>query len=127
MAQEKNKEKNTERYSDAEIGTVKIADDVVALIAGYAALDVDGVFSLAGGEDREAISKGGIRKLARSVKVDVGREGVKADLSIVVDYGCSIPEVSSNVQKRIKTAIETMTGLAVAEVSIRISGVAPAV
>ena len=127
MAQEKNRDKNTDRYSDAEIGTVKIADDVVALIAGYAALDVDGVFSLAGGEDREAISKGGVRKLSRSVKVDVGKEGVKAELSIVVDYGCSIPEVSSKAQARIKNAIETMTGLAVAEVSIRVSGIAPAV
>ena len=127
MAQEKVKEKKADRYSDAEIGTVKIADDVVALIAGYAALDVDGVFSLAGGEDREAISKGGIKRLARSVKCDVGKEGVKAELSIVVDYGCSIPEVSAKAQNRIKTAIESMTGLAVAEVSIRISGVAPSV
>ncbi|MBR3367494.1 MAG: Asp23/Gls24 family envelope stress response protein [Lachnospiraceae bacterium] len=122
MAQEKN-EKNLERYSDAEIGTVKIADDVVALIAGYAALDVDGVSTLAGGEDREAISRGGVKRLQKSVKVDVGKEGVKADLSLVVQYGCSIPAVSSKVQARVKEVIESMTGLAVADVGIRVCGV----
>ena len=79
------------------IGTVKIADEVVTLIVAYAALDVDGVAYIAGNVDRAILSKGGVRKL--------------------------IPATSSKVQKRIKTAVETMTGLKVLDVDIRIAGI----
>ena len=71
----------------ADIGTVKIADDVVAMIAAFAALDVEGVASLPGDVTREMISKGGMKKIAKSVRVDVTRDGVKAELSIIVEYG----------------------------------------
>ncbi len=87
----------------ADIGTVKIADDVVAMIA--------------------AISKGGMKKIAKSVRVDVTRDGVKAELSIIVEYGYNIPTTSSRVQKRVKNAIEEMTGLVVIDVDIHISGI----
>lgn len=118
-------EKNTnERYSDAEIGTVKIADDVVAMIAAFAALEVDGVSAIAGGADMEAVSKGGMKRLGKSVKVEVSKDGVKADIAIIMDYGYNIPATSSKVQNRIKTAIENMTGLAVQDVNIRIAGIA---
>ena len=107
----------------ADIGTVKIADDVVAMIAAFAALDVEGVASLPGDVTREEISKGGMKKIAKSVRVDVTREGVKAELSIIVEYGFNIPTTSSRVQKRVKNAIEEMTGLAVIDVDIHIAGI----
>ena len=107
----------------ADIGTVKIADDVVAMIAAFAALDVEGVASLPGDVTREQISKGGMKKIAKSVHVDVTREGVKAELSIIVEYGFNIPTTSSRVQKRVKNAIEEMTGLAVIDVDIHIAGI----
>lgn len=107
----------------ADIGTVRIADDVVAMIAAFAALDVEGVACIPGEVTREMISSGGIKKIAKSVKVDVTREGVKADLSIIVEYGYNIPTTSSRVQKRVKNAIEEMTGLAVIDVDIHISGI----
>ena len=72
---------------------------------------------------REMISKGGMKKIAKSVKVDVTREGVRADLSIIMEYGYNIPATSSRVQKRVKNAIEEMTGLAVIDVDIHISGI----
>ena len=107
----------------ADIGTVKIADDVVAMIAAFAALDVEGVASLPGDVTREMISKGGMKKIAKSVRVDVTRDGVKAELSIIVEYGYNIPTTSSRVQKRVKNAIEEMTGLVVIDVDIHISGI----
>lgn len=107
----------------AEIGTVKIADDVVAMIAAFAALDVEGVACMPGDITREMISRGGMKKIAKSVRVDVTREGVKADLSIIMEYGYNIPTTSSRVQKRVKNAIEEMTGLAVIDVDIHIAGI----
>ena len=107
----------------ADIGTVKIADDVVAMIAAFAALDVEGVACMPGEVTREMISKGGMKKIAKSVKVDVTREGVRADLSIIMEYGYNIPTTSSRVQKRVKNAIEEMTGLAVIDVDIHIAGI----
>ena len=117
MAQE-NKDRTV-----ADIGTVRIADDVVAMIAAFAALDVEGVASLPGDVTRQMISKGGMKKIAKSVRVEVSRAGVKADLSIIVEYGYNIPTTSSRVQKRVKNAIEEMTGLAVIDVDIHIAGI----
>ena len=107
----------------ADIGIVRIADDVVAMIAAFAALDVEGVACMPGDVTREMISKGGIKKIGKSVRVDVTKEGVKADLSIIMEYGYNIPTTSSRVQKRVKAAIEEMTGLAVLDVDIHISGI----
>ena len=118
MAQEKN---TVERYSDsADIGTVSIADDVVALIAAFAAMEVDGVSGMAGGID---MSKGGMKRLGKTVKVEVSKEGVKADLAIDLVYGYSIPETCSKVQDRVRTSIENMTGLEVKDVNIRVAGI----
>ena len=121
MAQEKN---TNERYSEAvDIGTVKIADDVVALIAAFAAMEVEGVSGMAGGLDMNTVSKGGMKKLGKTVKVEVSKEGVKADLAIDLVYGSSIPETCSKVQNRVSTAIENMTGLKVQDVNIRVAGI----
>ena len=121
MAQEKN---TAERYSDAsDIMTVKIADDVVALIAAFAAMEVEGVSGMAGGLDMETVSKGGMKKLGKTVRVEVSKEGVKAELALDLVYGYSIPETCSKVQNRVRTAIENMTGLEVKDVNIRDAGI----
>jgi uncharacterized alkaline shock family protein YloU len=121
MAQEKN---TVERYTDAsDVGTVKIADDVVALIAAFAALEVEGVACVSGGLDMEAVSKGGMRRLGKAVKADVKKEGVKVDMALDLVYGYSIPETCSKVQNRVRAAIENMTGLEVKDVNIRVAGI----
>ena len=121
MAQEKNM---AERYMDAtDIGTVRIADDVVALIAAFAAMEVEGVSGMAGGLDMDTVSRGGMKRLGRTVKVEVGAEGVRVDLSIELVYGYSIPETCSKVQSKVRTAIENMTGLEVLDVNIRVAGI----
>ena len=121
MAQEKNM---AERYMDAtDIGTVRIADDVVALIAAFAAMEVEGVSGMAGGLDMNAVSSGGMKRLGKTVRVEVSKEGVQADLAIDLAYGYNIPETCSKVQDRVKTSIENMTGLEVKDVNIRVSGI----
>ena len=121
MAQEKNM---AERYMDAtDIGTVRIADDVVALIAAFAAMEVEGVSGMAGGLDMDTVSRGGMKRLGRTVKVEVGAEGVRVDLSIELVYGYSIPETCSKVQNKVRTAVENMTGLEVLDVNIRVAGI----
>lgn len=121
---EKTLEQNTYVLQDNdELGTVKIADDVVAVIAGLAATEVEGVVSMAGNISNELMSKMGVKNLAKGVKVEVFGKSVKVDLALVVAYGYNIPAVSQKVQDRVKTTIENMTGLEVTDVNVRITGV----
>lgn len=106
-----------------ETGEIKIADEVVAIIAGLAATEVEGVSSMAGNITNEIVSKLGMKNLAKGISVEVIEDEVKVDVAINIDYGYSIPEVSAKVQDKIKTTIESMTGLGVAIVNIRIASV----
>ena len=105
------------------IGEVKIADEVVTVIAGLAATEVEGVASMEGNITNELVSKLGMKNLSKGVRVEVGEESVAVDVSLNIAYGYSIPKVSEKVQEKIKTAIETMTGLDVESVNIRIATV----
>ena len=104
-------------------GTVKIADDVVAIIAGLAATEVKGVASMAGNIPNELIAKLGMKKLSKGVKVEVVEENVTVDLGVNLEYGCSIPETTKKAQKKVKEAIENMTGLHVEDVNVRVAGI----
>lgn len=104
-------------------GEVKIADDVVAVIAGYAATEVDGVSAMAGNITNELMSKVGVKNLNKGVKVLVENGKVRVNLAILVEYGYGIPKISKLVQDKVKAAIENMTGLEVTDVNIRIAGV----
>lgn len=108
---------------DENIGSVKIADDVVAMIASLAATEVDGVSAMYGNISNEIMSKVGMKKLTKGVKVDVLNSVVTVDLSITLEYGFNIPTTSKKVQEKVKSAIENMTGLEVADVNIRIANV----
>lgn len=106
------------------IGTVQIADDVVAIIAGIAATEVEGVSSMAGGLTKDLISKLGVKNLSKGVKVEVTEGEVSVEVSLNVAYGYNVPDVSTKVQEKVKSAIENMTGLTVSEVNVKIAGVA---
>lgn len=108
---------------DEKLGAVQIADDVVAMIASLAATEVEGVSALAGNITNDLMSKVGMKKLTKGVKVEVLEGVVTTDLAIVIEYGHSIPQTCQKVQNKVKTAIENMTGLEVADVNIRIAGV----
>ena len=109
--------------SDASLGEVKIADEVVAIIAALAATEVDGVASMAGNITNEVIGKLGIKNLSKGVKVDVLEGVVTVSLALNLKYDYSIMEVTAKVQEKVKNAVENMTGLEVADVNIRVAGV----
>ncbi len=110
-------------YEKEKIGEVRIADEVVAIIAGLAATEIEGVDSMAGNITNELVGKLGMKNLSKGVKVDVTEEHVSVDLSLNIKYNYSIPDVSEKVQERVKSAIENMTGLNVLDVNVKIAGV----
>ena len=114
---------NHKVYEKEKIGEVRIADEVVAIIAGLAATEVEGVDSMAGNITNELVGKLGMKNLSKGVKVDVTEEHVSADLSLNIRYGYNIPSVSEQVQEKVSTAIENMTGLTVLDVNVKIAGV----
>lgn len=105
------------------IGEVHIADEVVAIVAGLAATDVDGVASMAGNITNELVSKLGKKNLSKGVRVTILEGVVTVDLSLNIEYGRNILETSKKVQEKVKSAIENMTGLEVADVNIHIASV----
>lgn len=109
--------------NDASKGEIKIADEVVAIIAALAATEVEGVASMAGNITNELIGKLGMKILSKGVKVDVLEGIVTVSLALNLKYNYSIVEVSARVQEKVKNAIENMTGLEVADVNIKVAGV----
>ena len=120
---EREKENSTVLREAEKVGVVQIADDVVATIASLAATDAAGVSSLAGNITNELISKVGVKKLFKSVRVTVEERNVKVDLALIMEYGYGIPATCHQVQAKVKAAIENMTGLGCSDVNIRIAGV----
>ncbi len=108
---------------DEDLGTVKIADDVVAMIAGLAATEVKGVYAMAGNITNDLMSRMGVKNLAKGVRVEVNGKKVKAYLALIIEYGYNIPATSQRVQEKVKSTVENMTGLEVSDVDVRIAGV----
>ena len=110
-------------YDNQSIGKVDIADEVVAIIAGLAATEVEGVSALSGHITYSDVPRLSRKNLAKAVRIAVEDGVVKASLSVYLKYGYSIPKTCTLVQDKVKSAIETMTGLEVTEVNVRIAGV----
>ncbi|MGE5559904.1 MAG: Asp23/Gls24 family envelope stress response protein [Chloroflexota bacterium] len=109
--------------SDNE-NNVKIADEVVGVIAGIAATEVEGVANMSGSVVGGIGEMFGKRSLNKGVRVEVGERQAAIDLFVVIEYGVRIPEVAQKIQENVKRAVESMTGLEVVEVNIHIQGVA---
>ena len=107
------------RQGKDKIGEVRIADEVVAIIAGLAASEVDGVDSTGSGFTGKLSAK----NPGKGVKVAVTEDHVSVDLTLSIKYGYSIPAVCSQVQEKVVAAIENMTGLVVLDANIRVAGV----
>lgn len=110
-------------YKDDDIGKVKISDEVIAIIAGVAATDVEGVASIAGGITRELILKTGVKKLSKGVSAEVVDGNVRIVIAINLQYGYNLVDISKDVQEKIKFQIESMTGLNVSGVNVKIASV----
>ena len=109
--------------STNSLGAIRIADEVVSIIAGLAATEVDGVAGMSGGLVGGIAEMLGRKNFAKGVKVEVGEKEAAADLYVIVKYGVRIPDVALAVQENVKQAIETMTGLSVVEVNVHVQGV----
>jgi uncharacterized alkaline shock family protein YloU len=109
--------------TEGTLGEVKIADEVIAIIAGLAAMEVDGVSSMAGNATRELIGKLGVKSLTKGVKIEVVENTVKVGLAVNLKYGYNLQDISAKIQEKVKAAIENMTGLNVSEVNVRVAGV----
>ena len=116
-------DRKTFKIKDGNLGEVKIADEVVAIIAGLAATEVDGGGSMAGNITNELVSRLGMKNLSKGIRVDVADGIVHVDVALNISYGYAIPDVSAKVQERVKNAIENMTGMEVSNVDIRIASV----
>ena len=116
-------EKEKEIQKNGSLGAIRIADEVVSIIAGLAATEVDGVAGMSGGLVGGIAEMLGRKNFAKGVKVEVGEKEAAVDLYIIVKYGVRIPDVALAVQENVKQAIETMTGLSVVEVNIHVQGV----
>lgn len=114
---------HTDRTEHNDVGLIRIADEVVGIIAGLAATEVAGVAGMSGGLVGGIAEILGKKNLAKGVKVEVGEREAAVDLYIIVEYGVRIPDVALRVQENVKRAIEAMTGLDVVEVNIHIQGV----
>ena len=109
--------------SDSALGTIRIADEVVSIIAGLAATEIEGIAGMSGGLVGGIAEMLGRKNFSKGVKVEVGEREAAIDLYIIVKYGSRIPDVALAAQENIKQAIENMTGLSVVEVNVHVQGV----
>lgn len=114
-------EETTEKKED--YGTIKIADGVIAAIAGIAAIEPEGVAGMAGSVTSNFSEMLGKKNLAKGVKVDVNQKDVAIELYLMVKFGVKIPALAHEIQNSVKNAIENMTGLKVREVNVHVQGV----
>ena len=102
---------------------MRIADEVIAGIAGLAATEIKGVASMAGNITKDLIGKLGSGNLSKGVTLQIEENSVRVDIALFMEYGYSVPKVCRKVQEKVKSSIENMTGMDVTEVNVRIAGV----
>lgn len=122
MAVEKNKDSYVLKDTSG-VGEIKVSAEVVMAVAAVATMEVKGVHSMQGNTTNEIVTMLGFKNLSQGVRIEVEDNTAKVTVAIILDYGFSIPKVSAQVQERVKSAIETMTGLEVNTVNVRIAGV----
>ena len=110
-------------YEDATMGTVKISDEVIAIISALAATEPEGIASIREGLSGDQITKAGMKALAKSVKVDIENDKVTIHLVLNMKYGYNIPDTTKQAQEKVKEVVENMTGLNVVGVHVSISEV----
>ncbi|MDD3156900.1 Asp23/Gls24 family envelope stress response protein [Anaeromusa sp.] len=112
-----------EKGEQNEVGIIRIADEVVGIIAGMAATEIPGVAGMSGGLVGGIAEMLGKKNLAKGVKVEVGEKEAAVDLYVIMEYGVRLPDIAIQVQENVKHAIESMTGLEVVEVNVHVQGV----
>ncbi len=111
------------KQEQTSIGSIRIADEVVRIIAGLAATEVQGVAGMSGGLAGGIAEILGRKNLSKGVKVEVGEKEAAVDIYVIVEYGAKIPDIASEIQQKVKKAVNDMTGLNVLEVNVHVQGV----
>ena len=114
---------NLEEISVEGNDTVKISNEAVATYAGIAVSEVPGVYGMSGGFAGITEALKGKKNFTKGIKVDIDEKNAKIDVSIIVEYGARIPDVAFEIQSRVKSSVENMTGLRVLEVNVHVQGV----
>lgn len=125
MSEDQIKDIEAEKVEAEEIdeGSIKIADEVVVIITGLAATEIDGVAGMSGGIAGGIADMLGRKSLSKGVKVEVSDGAATVDVYVIINYGNSIPDVAWKIQDNVKQAIEGMTGLNVKAVNVHVQGV----
>mgnify|MGYP001543234702 CR=1 FL=1 len=106
-----------------ELGNIHISEEVLAAITAAAALDVEGVSGLAANLGSDIAELLGKKNLAKGVHVRMEDDKVEVELSVLMGYGHTIPEIGRAIQDGVKSAIESMTGLEVSVVNVSVAGI----
>lgn len=122
--QDVRQEYKTLELEKADFGEVLISSEVVTSIAGLAALEVKGVQSTIGSITNEIVGRFGHKNLGKGVKAVINGDEVIVDMNINMKYGYNILKTCNQIQEKVKQAVESMTGLHVLEVNVRIAGIA---
>ena len=104
-------------------GNIKISDEVISTIATIAVSEVSGVYGMGGSFAGDIAEKLGKKTLTKGVKITMEDNEVILDLNVVLKYGVRIPEIAWNIQENVKKSVESMTGLEVTKVNVRIVGI----
>ncbi len=123
MMSEEEKELEQQEVEADDEGSIKIADEVVSIITGLAATEIEGVAGMSGGIAGGIADMLGRKNLSKGVKVDVDEESASVDVYVIIEYGKAIPDVAWQIQDNVKQAIEGMTGLSVKAVNVHVQGV----
>ncbi|EJW18025.1 Asp23/Gls24 family envelope stress response protein [Paenibacillus alvei] len=110
-------------FDRTDLGNIQIAPDVIAVIAGLATIEVEGVAGMSGGFAGGIAELLGRKNLSKGVKVEVGQREAAVDVNIIVEYGRRIPTIADEIQQNVKRSIEMMTGLHVVEVNVHVHDV----
>ena len=116
MSEEKQSGSKDKVINGNEYGTIRIADEVIATIAAMAAMEIDGVADMSGGVTSNITGMLGKKNTGKGVKLEI--DGKKANIDLL-----RLPVVADEVQRKVKNAVEDMTGLTVTTVNIHIQGI----
>ena len=114
---------NEIKINDEYYGQLKISNEVIAIIAGLATVEVNGVFSMSGGLTGGIAEVLGIRNLSKGIRVETKENKIYINIYIIAEFGARIPEVAWNIQETVKKTVERMTGMRVDEANIHVQSV----
>lgn len=110
--------------SDNEsLGKIEIAPEVIEVITGIAASEVEGIASMRGNFASDVVEKFGGTSHSKGVKVELSEEEILINLFVVIDYGVSIPKIAESLQRNIRQTILNMTALEITEINIHVVGI----